>query len=81
MKKLLDKTRVLTPKERRSLAEEGIYLTNLTRENEEKAMYKVLSMVYTNEDLDSLSTLKEEDELFTEILKKTYQVQESDAKN
>lgn len=81
MEKLLEKARRLSVSERKKLAEQGIYLTNIDPSKEEEVTMIVLSLIYSDEELDTLESYDKEVELFVKIISKTYGVEEKDLKN
>lgn len=82
MSKLLEKVRSLTPKERRELAQQDkIYLLGDLAGREEEAMYRVLDMVLTKKEVDSLESFEEEQEIFNKVIMVTYGLSEEDSKN
>lgn len=81
MEELLKDVRGLTRKERKDLAKEGIYLLSVAPEETEKVMFKLMDMVFgEDERLDNL-TFKEEEELINKIVELTYALNLEDAKN
>lgn len=82
MSKLLDKVRAITPKERRELAKDKIFLLNIQGSGrEEEIMYRVLDMVLTPKEVESVESFDEESELFSKIINITYGLEEEDSKN
>ena len=81
MDKLLEKARRLTVGERTMLATKGIYLTSLDPEKDEEASLIILGLVYSDKELESLSSYEEETKLATAIVGKTYSIEEKDLKN
>ena len=81
MDKLLEKVRKVTFLERKKLAEEGIYLLSMDPKREEEIMFKVFSLIFKESDLDAIKCFKDEIELFSAIVNKTFEIKEADAKN
>jgi len=81
MKDLLDKARRLTLKERKELAKEGIYLASLNPEKEDQATLMVFDMLLTEEEQERIDSAQLEQEFLVAVVKRTYGVEEKDAKN
>lgn len=81
MSKLLEKARRLTIKERKALAEKGIYLTNLDPSKDEEAGFMIMDMLYTEKEQESIDSAEMEQEIWKVVLQKTYGLEESEAKN
>lgn len=81
MEKLLEKARSLTILERKKLGEEGIYILNVDPKRQDEAIIKILSLVYSDEELAEVTTPKQEDDLVNKIITLTYSIGEEDSKN
>jgi len=81
MEKLKNKVRALTTIERRNLLNDGISILNLKNEQQDEAVLKILSLVFTDEDLATVKSFDEENELVNAIVDKTYGIGEADSKN
>ena len=81
MSSLESKIRRLSLVERKKLAEKGIYISDITNQNEQQAIIEILSIVYTDKELAGISTFDEESSLTTKIIEKTYGLTEQEGKN
>lgn len=81
MSSLESKIRRLSLPERKKLAEKGIYISDITPQNEQQAILEILSLIYSDKELAGISTFEEESELTTKIIEKTYGLTEQEAKN
>ena len=81
MEELSKKVRRLTISERKQLLEAGYSILNTQQEQEDEVVIKILSMVFSDEDLEKVVTVAEENQLLNKIIKLTYGISEEDSKN
>jgi hypothetical protein len=81
MDNLLEKVRRLTLAERQSLAKKGIYLLSCPPEKDEMAQLLILNMFFTEDEQSQIKTYEDEQKVFDLVIKRTYGLEEKDAKN